>query len=136
MKKIVVRYCSAVLIIIALACCGGGDNAGNTPEAFDLRNVAGSNFVTPVKTQTALFPDGNPDIGASVGLCWAFASMASFESSLLFQGLVSNPDSPAADLSEWHLGNWNGMNNPVYTFNYDFSARSWTNSRPSRPNAP
>jgi C1A family cysteine protease len=120
MIRLVSRFCWAFVIIIALACCGGGDNAGNTPEAFDLRNVAGSNFVTPVKTQTALLPDGEPDLGGSVGLCWAFASMASFESSLLFQGLASDPNSASVDLSEWHLGNWNGKNNPVYTFNYDF----------------
>lgn len=43
----------------------------NLPSSFDLRNVDGKNFVTPLKNQ------GN------LGICWAFASIAQAESYLL-----------------------------------------------------
>ena len=44
------------------------------PEKFDLRNVEGKNYVTPVKFQ-------NP-----WGTCWAFSDIASLESNVIMQG--------------------------------------------------
>jgi len=120
MKRSIDYFLILLFLVFIFAGCGGGDNSGKVPVAFDLRNVQGKSYVTPVKIQAGLLPDGNADIGASVGLCWAFASIASFESSLLMQGLEKDANSQTADLSEWHLGNWNGKNNPVYTFNDNF----------------
>ncbi|QYZ80128.1 hypothetical protein E2N92_12170 [Methanofollis formosanus] len=91
------------------------------PSAYDLRDVDGKCLVTPVKTQGGTLPDGRPDIGNTVGACWAFAACAAFESSLLHQEIVSDPASPAAHLSAWHMANWNGYNHPVYTFNPDLT---------------
>lgn len=45
--------------------------ADEIPASYDLRNVSGKNFVTPVRNQGRL------------GLCWSFATMGSFESHLL-----------------------------------------------------
>ena len=47
------------------------DNS-NLPPVFDLRNVSGQNYVTPVKNQ-----------GKEYANCWAFASIAAIESYLL-----------------------------------------------------
>jgi hypothetical protein len=37
------------------------------------------------------------------GNCWSYAALSGVESSMLTEGLVSNPTSPAVDLSESHL---------------------------------
>lgn len=42
--------------------------------------------ITPIKSQAV--PD---EWWKNVGLCWAFSSVASFDSSLLKQGFVTNP---------------------------------------------
>lgn len=47
------------------------------PSSFDLRNVDGNNFVTPVKDQ------------GSTGLCWSFATNAQAESYLLVKNNAS-----------------------------------------------
>jgi len=47
------------------------------PSSFDLRNVDGKNFVTPIKDQK------------STGLCWSFATNAQAESYLLVKNNVS-----------------------------------------------
>ena len=57
------------------------------PEAFDLRNVDGKSYVTPVRLQ-------NP-----FGTCWGFAAIAASESSLIASGLADE----TVDLSEKHL---------------------------------
>jgi len=116
MKKIADYFGIIFIFVLMIAGCGGGDSRA-LPAAFDLRDVEGRSYVTPVKTQGAQLPDGNFDLGTSVGLCWAFSSMASFESSLLMHGIVTDANAPSANLSAWHLGNWNGRNNPVYVFN-------------------
>ena len=84
------------------------------PDRYDLRE---HNLLTPVKNQNGLRSDGISDLGSSVGLCWAFASLNSFESSLLKQKIVASPTDARANLSPWHLGNYIGFNLPVYEFN-------------------
>ena len=66
------------------------------PAAFDLRNVDGQNYVTPVKFQ-------NP-----FGSCWGFAAIAAAETSLLGSGLAQDDgyDVNTLDLSEKHLINF------------------------------
>ena len=84
----------------------------NLPTAYDLRSVEGKSFSTPVKSQNVSGQWWN-----NVGLCWAFASLASFESSLLKQGIVTDDKALEANLSPWHLGCHIGYNHPNYTFN-------------------
>jgi len=62
--------------------------AVTAPAAFDLRNVGGSNFVTPIKNQS------------SCGSCVAFGTVATVESTLRVQRGDPNL---AVDLSEAHL---------------------------------
>ena len=63
--------------------------ATGAPNAYDLRNIGGKNFVTPIKNQS------------TCGSCVAFAAVATVESRLLIQR--NNPDPNAVDLSEAHL---------------------------------
>ncbi len=58
------------------------------PPAFDLRNVAGKNYITAVRDQ------------GSCGSCVAFGSIATIEGTIAWQG--KTPD-PTMDLSEAHL---------------------------------
>ncbi len=64
-----------------------GLQAAAFPSAYDLRNVGGANYVTPVRNQ-------NP-----YSTCWAFAVLGSLESN----ALVASGGSGAPDYSEWHL---------------------------------
>ncbi|HPJ27176.1 MAG TPA: C1 family peptidase, partial [Synergistaceae bacterium] len=57
------------------------------PSTYDLRNVGGINYVTPVKSQ-------NP-----YNSCWAFAALGSLESNTL----MASGGSGTPDYSEWHL---------------------------------
>ncbi len=70
----------------------GADPAG-FPEVFDLRNVDGVSYVTPVKLQDPF------------GTCWGFAAIASAETSILSSGLAEKLGYTAEtlDLSEKHL---------------------------------
>ena len=57
---------------------GNADLAGQSddvPARFDLRNVDGVSYVTPVKNQRPF------------GTCWGFASTSAAETSILGQGL-------------------------------------------------
>ncbi len=60
------------------------------PSTYDLRNISGTSYVTPVRNQ-------NP-----FGTCWAFGTLASLESTTLRnkQGLFT---AATPDYSEWHL---------------------------------
>ncbi|MFH1037569.1 MAG: lectin like domain-containing protein [PVC group bacterium] len=110
---------SLFLIELLVACPAGFAVPGSRflPSAYDLRDVGGRSYVTPVKSQCGFFEDGQPDLGITVGACTFFANLASFESSLLNQGITSDPVSPPANLSAWHLACHVGYNNPVYEFN-------------------
>lgn len=82
-------------------------NAANTdltaqadlPAQFDLRNVGGKNYVTPVKLQ-------NP-----WGSCWSFGAIAAVESSVLSELGMSYSELPL-DLSERHLAWFSGTKLP------------------------
>ena len=64
------------------------------PSTYDLRNVNGKSYVTPVKFQ-------NP-----WGTCWGFATIAASETSIAYE-LNLSPDQ--IDLSELHLA-WFALN--------------------------
>ncbi len=105
-----------LLIIGLLSCEKATDpiNINPIPTRYDLREY---NLITPVRNQNGVKPDGASDMGSTVGLCWAFSSLASLESNMLKQGITSNPQSPDASLSPWYLGNYIGFNIPCYEYN-------------------
>jgi len=75
-----------------------------TPATYDLRTAGpgGSSWITPVKDQGHL------------STCWSFSTAAAFQSTLLQQGIVTDPNSPLVDLSEWHDATHNGYDHPDY----------------------
>ena len=86
------------------------------PAKYDLREYG---FITPVRNQNGTKSDGSSDMGSTVGLCWAFSSLASLESNMLKLGITNSPLSSEASLSPWYLGNYIGLNKPCYEFNSD-----------------
>lgn len=81
---------------------------GDVPASFDLRNVDGVSYVTPVKNQRPF------------GTCWGFASTSAAETSILSQGLwYPGIDASNLDLSEKQLAYFTHThitdpNNPQY----------------------
>lgn len=103
------------MLIVISGCSLFDDNSTvSCPLSYDLREEG---LVTPVKSQCGFTLDGQPDIGSSVGVCWAFSTLASLESSMLKKGIVLTPESAEANLSPWYIGNYIGFNIPCYEFN-------------------
>lgn len=100
-KKPLSLVLSAILALTALrvsALAAGpfteiGTDPATFPEFYDLRDVEGVSYVTPVKLQ-------NP-----FGTCWGFAAIASAETSILSSGLAAEMGYTVdtLDLSEKHL---------------------------------
>ncbi len=79
-----------LLLIVGLLSCKeetDPDNIYSIPTKYDLREY---NLITPVRNQNGVKPYGTSDMGSTVGLCWAFSSLASLESNMLKQGITSN----------------------------------------------
>lgn len=83
--------------------------SGAKPASYDLRDVDGKSYITPVRQQ-------NP-----YGTCWGFGAIAAAESSILSEDIASEKgyDSDTLDLSEKQLA-WfvaqsiNDKDNPQY----------------------
>ncbi|MDO4443774.1 MAG: C1 family peptidase, partial [Slackia sp.] len=80
-------------------------DASSLPSRFDLRDVDGVSYVTPVKNQ-------NP-----WGSCWAFSTLSALESNLIMQGAASADPAASSyiDLSERYLAYFSHTPMPAET---------------------
>lgn len=85
---IIIIVCSSIIVCQAKSIIPDISTLSNVdinlPSKYDLRNVNGVNYTTPLKDQENL------------GLCWAFAGTTAFESYLKKSGYVDN------DFNEWY----------------------------------